>query len=148
MITDYYDRMAVGDQHATRARTITETDLVTFAMFSGDWHPLHTDTHWAANDDRFGQRIAHGALVLSVALGLVTFWPQAMQAFYGIDQLRFVYPVGIGDTLHVRTRVNAIEPRGDATAVVTVDFEVRNHQGQAVLAAFLHCLVRGSEELR
>jgi len=75
VITAYLDDITVGDTHVSRARTITETDLVTFAMFTGDWHPIHTDVEYAAADPIFGQRIAHGALVISVALGLVTFWP-------------------------------------------------------------------------
>ena len=95
MITAYLDDIAVGDRHVSRARTITETDLVTFAMFSGDWHPIHTDVGFAAADPRFGERIAHGALVLSVALGLVEFRPEMMKAFYGIDRLRFVAPTRI-----------------------------------------------------
>jgi acyl dehydratase len=143
MITNYYEDISVGDTHVSRARTITETDLVSFAMFSGDWHPIHTDVEYARADPVFGERIAHGALVLSVALGLVTFWPPAMKAFYGIDRLRFVAPTKIGDTLRVETRVTAVEPRDDHTAVVTSDFVVRNQHARDVLAASLKTLVAG-----
>jgi acyl dehydratase len=146
VITGYYDQIAVGDRHVSRARTITETDLVSFAMFTGDWHPIHTDTEYARADERFGQRIAHGALVLSVALGLVTLWPAAMKAFYGVDKLRFVNPVFIGDTLHVETTVTAVEPRDDRSAVVVSGFTVRKHTGEPVLVASLRCLVNASPE--
>lgn len=141
MITAYLDDIAVGDTHTSRARTITETDLVTFAMFTGDWHPIHTDVEYAAADPTFGQRIAHGALVLSVALGLVTFWPAAMKAFYGIDRLRFLRPTHIGDTLHVDTEVLTVEPRADGGGVVTSRFVVRNQLGADVLVAELKALV-------
>ncbi|HEY2204935.1 MAG TPA: MaoC/PaaZ C-terminal domain-containing protein [Pseudonocardia sp.] len=141
MITEYLDDTSVGDTHVTRGRTITETDLVGFAMFSGDWHPIHTDTEYAAADERFGERIAHGALVLSVALGLVTFWPPAMKAFYGIDTLRFVAPTRIGDTLHVRTEVLAVEPKVAGAGLVTSSFTVRNQRGDDVLVATLKSLV-------
>ena len=140
MITDYLDRIAVGDRHTTRARTITETDIVSFAMFSGDWHPIHTDTEYAAADTRFGARIAHGALVISVALGLVTFWPPAMKAFYGIDRLRFVAPTRIGDTLHVDTEVLEIEA-GPDDGVVTSRFVIRNQGDADVVVATLKTLV-------
>ena len=53
MITQPLDEIAVGDRHISRARTITETDLVTFAMFTGDWHPIHTDVQYAEADPRF-----------------------------------------------------------------------------------------------
>lgn len=141
MITTYLDAIAVGDTHVSRARTITETDIVTFAMFTGDWHPIHTDVEYAAADEAFGARIAHGALVISVALGLVTFWPPAMKAFYGIDRLRFVAPTRIGDTLHVATEVTGIDDRGGGTGVVTSSFTVRNQCDSDVLVATLKCLV-------
>jgi acyl dehydratase len=140
VISDYLDDIAVGDRHTTRGRTITETDIVTFAMFTGDWHPIHTDVRYAEADERFGQRIAHGALVLSVALGLVEFRPEAMKAFYGIEHLRFTAPTHIGDTLHVATEVLAVEPRGD-DGVVTSRFAVRNQDDAEVLVAELKTLV-------
>jgi acyl dehydratase len=141
LITAYLDDISVGDTHLTGGRTITETDLVSFAMFSGDWHPIHTDVEYAAADGRFGGRIAHGALVLSVALGLVTFWPPAMKAFYGIDKLRFVAPTRIGDTLHVETEVLAVEPKGSDGGVVTSRFTVRNQREEDVIVATLKSLV-------
>lgn len=144
MIPDYYDRLTVGDRRVSPARTITETDLVSFAMFTGDWHPMHTNVPWAEADERFGQRIAHGALTLSVALGLVTFWPEAMRAFYGIDKLRFVNPTFIGDTLHVETEILEIAEREDRSAVVSSRFVVHKHSGDPVLVATLRALVNGS----
>ena len=141
MITTYLDEIAVGDTATSGARTITETDLVSFAMFSGDWHSIHTDAEYAARDPRFGQRIAHGALVFSVALGLVEFWPPALKAFYGADRMRFVAPTFIGDTLHVDTEVLTIEPRDDGDGVVTSRFVVSNQRGEDVLVATLKLLV-------
>lgn len=141
MITSYLGDISVGDKHVSRARTITETDLVSFAMVTGDWHPIHTDTEYAAADPVYQGRIAHGALVLSFALGLVTFWPPAMKAFYGIDRLRFTAPTRIGDTIHVETEVAAVEPRDDRTGVVTSRFTVRNQRAEDVLVATLKSLV-------
>ena len=141
MITEYLDDISVGDRHSSRARTITETDIVTFAMFTGDWHPIHTDVPYAEADPRFGQRIAHGALVISVALGLVELRPEAMKAFYGIDHLRFIAPTHIGDTLHVETEVVAVEPRGPTDGVVTSRFVVHNQNGVEVVVATLTTLV-------
>lgn len=149
MITTYLDEMQVGDTSVSRARTITETDIVQFAMFTGDWHSIHTDVEYAAKDSQFGQRIAHGALVLSVALGLVEFWPPAMRAFYGVDRLRFVAPTMIGDTLHVETEVQQIDRRGDEAGVVSFRFVVRNQRVADVLVAELKTLVaaRPKEEV-
>jgi 3-hydroxybutyryl-CoA dehydratase len=110
-------------------------------MFTGDWHPLHTVVEYAEADERFGQRIAHGALVLSVALGLVEFRPEMMKAFYGIDKLRFVAPTFIGDTLHVETEVAEVTPRGPGDGVVASRFTVVKIDESPVLVATLRCLV-------
>ena len=60
----------------TRGRTITEADLVSFSALTGDWHPQHADAAWAA-ESPFGERIAHGMLVLSYAVGLLPIDPDA-----------------------------------------------------------------------
>lgn len=141
MITSYLEDIAVGQTATSRRRTITETDIVSFAMFTGDWHPIHTVTPYAEADPRFGGRIAHGALVMSVALGLVEFWPPAMRAFYGLDRLRFVTPTHIGDTLHVETEVLSVETRDDGDGVVTYRFDVRDQEGRSKCIADLKALV-------
>ncbi len=141
MITTYVEDITVGDTSVSRRRTITESDLTGFAMFSGDWHPIHTDVEYAAADARFGQRIAHGALVLSVGLGLVEFWPPAMRAFYGVDRLRFVAPTFIGDTIHVETEVIGVDHRPDGDAVVTYRFNVCNQHGAEEMVSELKALV-------
>ena len=63
-------------------RTITEADLVSFAAITGDWHPQHVDAEWAAQS-RFGERIAHGMLVLSYSVGLMGFDPERVVALRG-----------------------------------------------------------------
>jgi 3-hydroxybutyryl-CoA dehydratase len=141
MITSYLDDIHVGDRSRSRSRTITETDIVQFAMFTGDWHPIHIDVEYAESHPRFRGRIAHGALVLSVALGLVDFWPPAMQAFYGLDTLRFAHPTRIGDTLHVQTEVLDIADRDDTCGVVTYRFTVCNQRDEPVCVASLKALV-------
>jgi len=64
-----------------------------------------------------------------------------MQAFYGLDRLRFVAPTLIGDTLHVETEVLAVEPRADGDAIVTYRFDVRNQRGEDVMVSELKALV-------
>ena len=146
MITTYLDDIRVGDTSVSRARTITETDLVQFAMITGDWHPIHTDKEYAAADSRFGQRIAHGALVISFGLGLVEFWPPAMKAFYGLDKLRFVAPTVIGDTVRVETEVLDVAERPDGDGVVTYRFVVLNHRDEPRCVADLKALVARKPE--
>ena len=63
-----FDSLAVGDRFTTAGRTVGADDIAAFATLTGDTHPQHVDEAWAAGS-RFGERIAHGLLVLSFASG-------------------------------------------------------------------------------
>ena len=92
-----------------RSRTITESDVVSFAAITGDWHPQHVDAEWAAQS-RFGKRIAHGMLVVSYSIGLIGFDPERVVALRGIDSLTFKRPVAIGETIRVEAEVTDVRP--------------------------------------
>ena len=94
----------VGESRRTVGRTITEADVVLHAGQTGDFFPHHMDAAWCATQP-FGQRIAHGTLVLSVAVGMTAgdINPQAMS--YGYDRIRFLRPVHLGDTITVKAEV-------------------------------------------
>jgi len=135
VLNAYYDELAVGDRFHTRARTITEADLVFFSGWSGDYSALHTDEVYAKAGP-FGKRIAHGCLTLSVATGLEFALmsgdgpEDAIVAFYGMDRVRFVKPVFIGDTLHVEGEVLALDPKEEGgRGVVTIREEIKNQDG-------------------
>jgi len=83
LITRYFDDIQVGEKSVTRSRTITEADIVNFASLSGDWYPLHCDAEYAKKSP-FGDRIAHGLLILSAASGLTPLEPGPVLAFYGM----------------------------------------------------------------
>ncbi len=116
----------VGETRRSVGRTITEADIVLHAGQTGDFFPHHMDAAWSATQP-FGQRIAHGTLVLSVAVGMTAgdINPQAMS--YGYDRIRFLRPVHIGDTITVTAEVVEIaehrrrpEEAGYAHELVTV----------------------------
>lgn len=139
MIHGYFDDISVGDRNTTPARTITETDIVNFASISGDWFPLHTDASYATSTF-YGERIAHGMLVLSVVTGLITLTPGAVQAFHGIESLRFTLPVLIGDTIHAETEVTDARDRGEK-GLITSSLTVKNQRGETVVTADFRWLV-------
>jgi 3-hydroxybutyryl-CoA dehydratase len=118
------DSLSAGDLwRSPRARTITEGDIQAFARVSGDFFPLHTDEEWAAAT-RFGGRIAHGLLVLSVASGLWHLDPRVVVAFYGLDRVRFVAPTRIGDNLRLALEVTGVRPRDEELGLVEVEQRV------------------------
>ena len=131
----YYEDFTVGVEHVTRGRTITESDVVNFAGLSGDFIELHTNEEYARQSP-FGRRIAHGLLTLSISSGLMVqmnLITDTVVAFYGIDKLRFVKPVFIGDTIHVRKTVIDAMAKSSEMGVVTFETTVLNQKGETVL---------------
>jgi acyl dehydratase len=143
LIRDYFDGIQVGDHAITPARTITEADIVNFASLSGDWFPLHTDAEYAART-MYGERVAHGMLVLSAVTGLITLKPGAVRAFHGIEGLRFRRPTFVGDTIHAKTEVLDLETRDDG-GLVTSGLTVENQRGETVTTARFRWLVANRE---
>ena len=88
-----FSELVEGGRFTTRARTVTESDVVSFAALTGDWHPQHADAEWAAASP-FGERIAHGMLVVSYAVGLVPFDPERVMALRRVRDAVFRRPVG------------------------------------------------------
>jgi oxepin-CoA hydrolase/3-oxo-5,6-dehydrosuberyl-CoA semialdehyde dehydrogenase len=146
----YFDELQIGDTLVTHRRTITETDVVNFAGVSGDFFYAHTDDI-AARDSIFEKRVAHGYLVLSVAAGLFVHpAPGPVLANYGLDNLRFVQPVYIGDTIHVKLtckKKTSKEKREDEVpqGVVEWDAEVINQNEEAVAVYTILTLVKRKE---
>jgi acyl dehydratase len=95
---------AVPRRFTTSPHTVTEDEILRFAVLSGDTHPLHTDPEWAAGS-RFGEQIAHGLLVLSLAIGLLPFERERIVALRRLCDVVFKRPVKIGDTVTVHGEV-------------------------------------------
>ena len=140
--TDDDVAISVGDTLTTGARTLTEADVVNFAGVSGDFNRLHVDSE---ADQPFGERIVHGALVFSVMTGLA--WQarggEASPVFYGVDDMRFVQPVFIDDTLRVELEVTDVEASDvpGADHKITQRAEVLNQHDAVVLSADLLALL-------
>ena len=117
-MTHYYEDFRPGQVFLSQGRTITEADVVTFAGWSWDTNPVHTDAE-DARHGRFGARIAHGLLGLSVAMGLASrlgVFEFCSIALLGIDDWRFRRPLLLGDTVRVRVEIlgTRLTSKGDA----------------------------------
>jgi acyl dehydratase len=131
----YFDDLEVGMSWRSPARTVTEADVVGFAGVSGDFNPIHVDAEYAT-ETVFGERVAHGALVLAIATGLRqqqgTF-RGTLKAWLGMRDWRFRAPVRIGDTIAVVTEVSELRDTKDRLAGLAVQrVEVRNQRDEAV----------------
>jgi acyl dehydratase len=132
----YFEDFEVGEEAMTAGRTITETDIVNFAGITGDWNEIHTNKELAGSG-MFKQRIAHGALIFSIATGLSVRLGQTADtvlAFYGLDRLRFVKPTFIGDTIHVRQKVESKSERDQSSGIITMLNEVINQRDEVVVS--------------
>lgn len=137
MFNKKFNEFEIGETWRSRGRTITETDLVMFSAFSGDWYPLHTDKEYAEKNTPFKQRIAHGMLVLSVATGLQIMEPGIIVAFYGIENIRFIHPTFINDTIYLNLEVTHLEDKNNGTGVVTVNQTIVNqHEESLIIGTF------------
>ena len=136
-----FDELEVGERFASRGRTITESDVVSFAALTGDWHPQHADVEFASTSP-FGERIAHGLLVLSYSIGLVPFDPQRIVALRKLSNVAFKEPVRLGDTVSVAGEVTRTTEVGPELGLVTCGWRIRNQRGATVVRAALEILWR------
>lgn len=140
-----FERLAAGQEFASRGRTVTEADVVGFAALTGDWHPQHADAAWAASS-AFGERIAHGMLVVSFAVGLVPFDPERVVALRRIADATFKRPVRLGDTIRVAGAVAETRELAGESGLVTLAWRVLNQHDQVVCRARVEVLWRRDGE--
>jgi acyl dehydratase len=130
----YFEEFTAGERFVTQGRTITETDIVAFATLTGDCDPLHVDAEFAKKT-RFGERIAHGLLGASYAVGLITalhLTERTVIAIVGMTW-EFKAPIKIGDTIHVDQVVKSVrETKKADRGIVVFDVKLVNQRGEVV----------------
>jgi len=130
------DDFKVGDRYRTHGITVTETHVVGWAGLTGDFYPLHMDREYAART-QFGERLAHGPMIFALAVGLVAqagFAGEAAIAWLGVDGMRMLAPVKIGDTVRVEVLVKDTRVTRDPRKGVQVwEYSVLNQRDERVL---------------
>lgn len=132
----YFEEFEPGQSIVSMGRTITESDIVTFAGFSGDYNQIHTDAEFS-KETGFKQRVAHGLLGLSIASGLAVqtgLMEGTIMAFREINDWRFSSPMFIGDTIHVELKVREKKalPRLGGGSVI-IELTVKNQRDETVM---------------
>ena len=140
----HFEDCRVGDRSVSPGRTVTETDIVTFAGLTGDWNPVHTDAEHA-KETIFGERIAHGLLILSLGSGLLfrdgcELFPSSGIALGGINKIRFVAPTKIGDTIHVEGEIVDLTEIDRERGLITASVRVKNQHGAEVMTCSIKAL--------
>ncbi len=126
--------LKLGDTIIGGPRTVTTEDVEHFAEFTGDTFYAHMDQAAAEANPLFGGRVAHGYLVVSFAAGLfVSPEPGPVLANFGVDDLRFLTPVKLGDQITVTLTAKQISPRASVDyGEVRWDATVTNQNDEVV----------------
>lgn len=144
---EYFEDYTVGEKFTSPSRTITEADIVNFAMITGDWHPIHVNVEYAKKSV-FGERIAHGMLTLTLGsalcmwMGPNTYAPKSFIAFIAMDGIRISVPTKIGDTLTWEGKVANLEPKSKGRGVITYECAIRNQRGETCIV-YVHKMLVG-----
>lgn len=136
-----FEQLETGQAFSTPTRTVSEADVADFAALTGDAHPQHLDPAWAA-ESPFGERIAHGLLVVALAGGLVPFDPERVVALRRVGDVVFKRPVRLGDSISVHGRVAETVPIDDGTGLVGLSWAIANQHGETVARARVEVLWR------
>jgi acyl dehydratase len=131
----------IGASLKGRGRTIGEADITSFAALTGDWHPQHSDAAWAA-EGPFGQRVAHGMLVLSYAFGQLPIDPDHVVALRSVRNVVFKRPVAIGMTIRPEAEIVGERPLDADHALVELALRVRDEAGQLLVRGVIEVLWR------
>jgi 3-hydroxybutyryl-CoA dehydratase len=140
----WFEEFEVGQQIITPGRTITESDIISFAGLSGDYNQIHTDAEFSSKTP-FGKRVAHGLLGLSIASGLAMrtgVLEGTVIAFREINNWKFSLPVYIGDTIHAE--LNIVEtkpfPRLGGGSII-IEILVKNQKNEVTMKGTWTALV-------
>ena len=132
-VKKYYEEFALEEVRETLGRTITESDIVIHAGQTGDFFPHHMDAEWCKTQP-FKQRIAHGTLIFSVAVGMTASFINEVSMTYGYERLRFTKPVFIGDTIKVKVTIkDKKDHKKPGFGLITELVEVFNQQEELVM---------------
>jgi len=134
-----FDSLSVGQRFRSDERAVRDTDVIVFSALTGDWHPQHCDPEWAARGP-FGERIAHGMLILSLAVGLVPLDPERVVALRRVSDVVFKRPVRLNEAVHVAGELTALRPIDERGGLVEFTWQVRNQDDALVARANVQVL--------
>lgn len=145
----YYEDISEGQTFTSPARTVTETDLVSFAMLSGDWNAIHTDVEFAETTN-YGKRVVHGLFGLSMMTGLLDqtgIFSGSAIAMLGIRDWQFKAPIFIGDTLHFEMEIlsKRLTSKGDR-GIVDRRFRLINQRGEVTQEGDIGIMIQLKQE--
>jgi 3-hydroxybutyryl-CoA dehydratase len=126
-----FEELKLGQRFATRSRTVTEADVNSLAMLSGE---PRAEAPGAPSPTKrtLAGRSAHGLLLLSYAIGLVPLNPVRIVALRRVRNPLLQEPVRVGDTLHVEGAIERLEPIDARVGAVLCPCRILSEQRRTV----------------
>ena len=124
-------------ERASFAKTVTEADVTTFAGLIGDFNPIHVDAEYARRS-RFGQRVAHGMFTGGLIPAVLGNKLPGPGSIYLSQQLEFLAPVFIGDTITAIVEVAHWQPE---KRIITLKTDCYNQDDKQVVTGKAALLV-------
>ncbi len=122
------NEISIGDA-AEFTKTVTETDVYNFAGVTGDFNPAHINEEYAKGTF-FKKRIAHGMLSAGFISSILGTQLPGAGAIYMKQELKFLAPVYIGDTITARCEVTEMIAEKNRVVLRTT---CENHDGKMVI---------------
>jgi 3-hydroxybutyryl-CoA dehydratase len=142
-VGSYFEEVEIGQVFVSHGRTITEADIVQFGALTGDFNPMHMDAEYSKTH-MMGQRVAHGMLTLSYAVGLIVqlgFLERTVLGFRGLE-MKFSIPVFIGDTIRATlTVIDRKEMKRLGGGLIVADIRITNQHGKTVQSGNMELLL-------
>lgn len=140
MFNQPFNELKIGQRSRSRGRTITETDVVNFCSLTGNWLDIHADVEFS-KASQFGQRVVQGGLVFVISNALFGYDGGVIAAFYGVNNLRFVKPTFIGDTLHAELEITGLREKGEKHGIATARLHAVNQHNEVVMSCDFSVMV-------
>lgn len=144
-----FEEFHSADRFVTGRRTVTEHDVMQFVCLVGLTEPLFLDMEYIRNESLYGERIAPGSLTFGMAEGLTVqtgIIHGTGMAFVGIDRMRLMGPVKVGDTIQVEIEVLEVkEVPSRGGGIVRYRHWVKNQRGETVMEYDVARLIRGAQ---
>lgn len=145
----YFEEFEVGESFLSPGRTVTESDIVSFAGLSGDYTLIHTDIEYSKSTP-VKKRVAHGLLGLAITSGLAVrtgVLEGTVIAFREINTWKFVKPIFIGDTVHVELLVvDKKELRRMGGGAVDIELRLLNQNDETIMKGIWKVLIASTPE--
>lgn len=131
-----FDDYESGETYRTHGRTVTDADIRMFIGATDATHPNHVNREYAANHPVFEDVVAPGVLTLGLADAFCAETisrPAAYGMNYGHDNVRYLQPVYVGDTIAGEITVADTESRDDTWGLLGLDVALTNQDDETVL---------------